>query len=697
MKILITGICLIMVTTAHVDGQSRLIDSLEQALKFHPKKDTIRLNILNDLSYYFSSQDPDKGLSVANEAITLATLLNADAKLSTAYNNKGINYNTKGDDSLAITNYESAMAIKKRIGDRKGIAIAMHNIGIIYFNRTDYENALDYQQRAYEIFRSIPYEKGMAATLNSTGIIFLYLADYPKSLAYYLKALKIYEQSHDEFNMANAFTNIGLVHDHALQFNKALDYFERAEKIFEKEDRDFELQNVLNNIGNTYDNAGQPAKALAYYDRAKEINKALGNNRGLASGLFNSAVVYYGMMKYRDALKNSEEALKIYRELDDKYGMATTLSFMAKNMLTTPPQILGQFGIPPAERYTRAIALQNEGLQLAVAAGLKKVQSDAWENLSAIYAATQQDRKALEAYKKHIELRDSMVNDDKKLEIARLTMQYDFNKKQMAAKIESDRKQDIARNALEKQTIIKNVTATAAIFIIFAAGISFIFYERKRKATSRAREAELRAEISEVEMKALRAQMNPHFIFNSLNSISDYISRNDFETADQYLTKFSVLIRMILENSEYREVALEDDLRALELYIQMEALRLKQKFTYSIKVDPAIDQGNTMVPPLLLQPFVENSIWHGLAPKGGKGNIIIEIKKEGNMISCTIEDDGAGIKEESNVFKKFLGMKITRSRIDMLNKLKKANASFDVVALPAGTRVEVRLPLSHSF
>lgn len=698
MKILLIGIYLVIFTIAQSNAQPRFIDSLEKELIRHPQKDTLRLNILNDLAYYYSSQDPSKGLLISDEAIALAKFLHDDAKLSAAYNNKGINYNTQGNDSLAIENYEKSMAIKKEIGDQKGMGVALHNIGIIYFNRSDYEKALDYQQHAYEIFKSIGLEKGMAAALNSTGVIYLYLSDYPKSLDYYLKALKINEQSHDEYNMANTFSNIGLVYDHSSQYNKALEFYTKAEKIFEKKGRQFELQNVLTNIGNTFDNSGQPAKALEYYESATEINKVLRNQRGIASGLVNSAIVYFGMKDYRHSLPKLEEALKMYKEMDDKYGMAITLAYLSKNYLNTPDQVLAQKNFITRNRLGKAIALQKEGLQLAIDAGLLKEQSDAWENLSVIYHTANEDSRALEAFKKHIELRDSVMNDDKKLEMTRLAMQYDFDKKQTVAQAEAQRKHTIVMNALEKQRIIRNVTATAAIIIIFAAGISLLFYERKRKATSRAVEAELRVEISDVEMKALRAQMNPHFIFNSLNSISDYISRNDYETADRYLTKFSVLIRTILENSEHKEVSLEDDLRALGLYMQLESLRVEQKFAYEVKVDPTIDQSNTLVPPLLLQPFVENSIWHGFAGKKVDGNILIEIEKHDEVLTCVIEDNGIGIKQDAAPLGKSLGMKITRSRIDILNKLKNANASFTVVSLPkGGTRVELKLPLIQSF
>ncbi len=225
-----------------------------------------------------------------------------------------------------------------------------------------------------------------------------------------------------------------------------------------------------------------------------------------------------------------------------------------------------------------------------------------------------------------------------------------------------------------------------------------------RDALEKQKEAELKSQVSDTEMKALRAQMNPHFIFNSLNSISDYIAKNNTKVADEYLTKFATLMRLVLENSEKKEVPLFEDLKALELYMQLETLRLKDKFTYEIEVDDTIDKENTMVPPLILQPFVENSIWHGIAKKQGIGNIFIHIKKEGEMVSCIVEDNGVGrqvtdgiIALKDNSGKRSLGMKITKERIDIINKVKNANAFVKLTDLEQGTRVEVKLPLELSF
>jgi LytS/YehU family sensor histidine kinase len=237
-----------------------------------------------------------------------------------------------------------------------------------------------------------------------------------------------------------------------------------------------------------------------------------------------------------------------------------------------------------------------------------------------------------------------------------------------------------------------------AVFLILAGFCGFVFYKRNRDITTQKNEAELQTQITDTEMKALRAQMNPHFIFNSLNSIADYIDNNQTKLASDFTIKFARLMRMVLENSEQKEIPLADDLKTLELYMKLESYRLQGKFDYDIQVDEAIDQENTLVPPLILQPFVENSIWHGVAKKNGKGHITVYIHQENDMLKCVVEDDGDGMKESTAAQeKKSVGMKITKARIDVINKLKNAGASMNVSNKRNGVRAEVRLPLELSF
>jgi putative methionine-R-sulfoxide reductase with GAF domain len=217
---------------------------------------------------------------------------------------------------------------------------------------------------------------------------------------------------------------------------------------------------------------------------------------------------------------------------------------------------------------------------------------------------------------------------------------------------------------------------------------------------------ETRQKMSEVEMQALRAQMNPHFIFNCLNSINRYIVKSDQVTASLYLTKFAKLIRLILDNSNSKNVILSNELDALKLYIDMEALRFDKKFSYEITLGPGVPADSIELPPLIIQPYVENAIWHGLLHMQTVGHLKIHISLPyENMLQCVIEDNGIGrakareLKSKSATTKKSLGMKLTENRISLLNRHAQLNASVEIIDLvkeeneAAGTKVILNIPI----
>lgn len=215
-----------------------------------------------------------------------------------------------------------------------------------------------------------------------------------------------------------------------------------------------------------------------------------------------------------------------------------------------------------------------------------------------------------------------------------------------------------------------------------------------------------RQKMTEVEMQALRAQMNPHFIFNCLNSINRYIVKSDQATASLYLTRFAKLIRLILDNSNSKNVILSNELEALKLYIEMEALRFDKKFIYHITVDDNLNIDSVELPPLIIQPYVENAIWHGLLHRDQDGMLDIHLRliKE-NILECIIEDNGVGrarareLRSKSATSRKSLGMKLTEDRLQLLNKHAELNAGIDILDLqhpdgtPAGTRVILTIPI----
>ncbi len=220
---------------------------------------------------------------------------------------------------------------------------------------------------------------------------------------------------------------------------------------------------------------------------------------------------------------------------------------------------------------------------------------------------------------------------------------------------------------------------------------------------------DLKTQIARARQQALQAQMNPHFIFNCLNSINGFILKNDSATASTFLIKFSKLIRLILEHSNEKLITLQSELDALKLYIEMETLRFEKKFIYEIKIDSNVMPELTMVPPLIFQPFVENSIWHGMLHKETAGELLIVIRRVKNMLECSIEDNGVG-REASESFKsktltqkKSLGLKLTKERLALLNEQESPGSSVTVIDLKdasgkaCGTKVVISISLENQL
>jgi tetratricopeptide (TPR) repeat protein len=241
-------------------------------------------------------------------------------------------------------------------------------------------------------------------------------------------------------------------------------------------------------------------------------------------------------------------------------------------------------------------------------------------------------------------------------------------------------------------------------FILLITFIGLLLF-RGSKLKDKRRLSELNRKVSEITQANLRQQMNPHFIFNTLNSIQYYMYQHDKIATNNYLTKFSTLMRKVLDNSRSTSVPLSDELIALNLYLELEKLRFRDKFEYSITIDDEIDPLMHRIPTMLIQPYVENSINHGLIPGEGKGLVSIDLKLKDGFILCTIEDNGIGRDASREMNKKrgenhnSLGTRITASRLDLVNELYGSDLKIVYYDLknekdePRGTKVEIHIPI----
>ncbi len=242
----------------------------------------------------------------------------------------------------------------------------------------------------------------------------------------------------------------------------------------------------------------------------------------------------------------------------------------------------------------------------------------------------------------------------------------------------------------------QTIWATVGLALLVVAIIYYLFTRRVRVIDRKAQEAlALQRQMNELENKALRAQMNPHFLFNTLNSINHYILNNDTKEASHYLTRFSKLVRLVLDNSRREYISLEKELEALNIYLELEMMRRNNEFDYSITVKPEVDASSFIVPPLILQPFVENAIWHGLSTISKDGFIeIIAAAVDDDGVCITIEDNGIGYKAPAAEAKKghsSFGMAGTRDRLTLMHPKNdyRIDTLHDEKGAPNGTRVSV--------
>ncbi len=236
--------------------------------------------------------------------------------------------------------------------------------------------------------------------------------------------------------------------------------------------------------------------------------------------------------------------------------------------------------------------------------------------------------------------------------------------------------------------------------ILLLAGITSLFINRVRKVRAKSR---LMNDILWYRQKALANQMDPHFVFNTLNSIQSYILTHDSSVSASYLSKFARLMRMILNSSEKQLISIYQEIESLRLYLELEAARLEERFEYSLVMDSSIEEMNYSIPPFIIQPFVENSIWHGLVNLDRPGWVQIDFRKEKNQLLVTVQDNGIGRRQAQTNTRRSIdsdskGILLVADRLKVLSKLYNADMTFSITDLyseqgePMGTRVEIRLP-----
>jgi tetratricopeptide (TPR) repeat protein len=529
---------------------------------------------------------------------------------------------------------------------------------------------------------------GKAKAWAWMGGIYANLGNYDSSYFYCSESLRIRQQMSDHSCVAYSFANMGHLYKIAGSNEDALYYYRLAFNYANTHAVDYYVTSLiyLEPIGNIYKALNRVDSSYYYLQRAIEVDP----DNKMKKISFGETLLKKGEID--SALLIFSKPIKHFREQNDKWDLMRVLLNVAK-----------VYQAKKADSEALQYAL--ESLSIAKQADAKQNILEAYKLLLALYNNLDKRDSAYFFLEKYTALKDSLVNTQFLWKLSNYKKQEDF-KRQLEELAFLDKENKIKEEKLHQEAKLKWILL-AGLLITALSGFmiykNLVLKRKHDKLESRHRQTELQHHITELEMQALRAQMSPHFIFNCLNSINRFILKNEMEAASNYLTKFSRLIRMVLTHSKKTFISLEDELEMLRLYLDMERLRFKDAFEYSIIFKNSVDVGNVFVPPLLLQPFAENAIWHGLMHKDGNGHLEIELSIDKKVLNCTITDDGVGrskaaeIKSNSVEKQKSMGLKITADRLALLNKDNEQPTSFNVEDIidnegkPAGTRVILKM------
>ncbi|MBL7915069.1 MAG: histidine kinase [Bacteroidia bacterium] len=560
---------------------------------------------------------------------------------------------------------------------------ARFNLLILYSDAlqyTDNAESVKSAKEALQLAKELNYRQGIVQAYRHLGALYLPKSDFTTSLDYAQKAIKEAIDIGDTITAQVIENNIAQIYAMMGDFEHAIPGFKKFYRAALHLGNEKSIAMAVNNIALCYLNLENLDSANLYLEQVIHYGEKLKDDQLLAYGYTNMGGLLDKKGQYKEAQKNFELALRLAEE-----NNFTEIIIQANTGLSEANFYLNN--------YEEASRFALQGIEMSKKAGVVQNQYEGYKLLTDIYKSQNKFKEALEAYQNFIILSDSMRVEGKK--------QIVIERKEQEFKRQIDRAYSDAKI---KETEMRNQYLFMLIAIIVVTFfISFLFYKRQRDARQIQKETALTLQISETELKALRSQMNPHFLNNAFISIQEFLRENKPDEAEKYLIQFSKLMRAVLNCSDKKEIPLSQDLQILEWYMQFENLRLDLPFIYHIDIDEKIDIENTYVPPLILQPMVENAIKHGLMPKQATGNIYIIIEQIEDTIHAIVEDDGVGRNLNKKVTEPMLknhqsmGMKITRERLNILNAMKNIHADLKIIDLtkdnkPSGTRVELTLP-----
>lgn len=566
----------------------------------------------------------------------------------------------------------------------EGECYALNALGTTFRNISHYEEAISMHTRALRISREVDNLEMEVLSLNMLGVVYRRMDAIRSALDYHKEALDLAEAETSpsleiERSIAVSQNSMGNIYLALKQYDLALEQFRKSLKIETKLDNQLGLAINNHNIGYAKEKQGFLSEALEYYEKSLTYNNKIESDIGRVICYNSIGKIYILQGDYQTALPIIDEALNKALEVNDQYYIAT--SYLNLGLIQLKK-----------EQYTISKENLNKALTIAKNYNLKSSEIEAYNYLSELHEKTGDLKTALAYYKDHIKLEETLTSERNLQYVNDLIIKYESEKKNNQIKeLASENEIVKLKLAQNRRTLILSFLGSILIAIIL-----FILH-RQRQLRNEKR-------IITLEQEMLRNQMNPHFIFNSLNSIKLYIINNEKENAVYYLNKFSKLIRKILVASTEKEISLEDELETMALYMNIENIRFSNEIKYNVTIAPNVNTSTIKVPSLILQPFLENAIWHGLSTKSDDKKIILNIEKNSdNYVSISITDNGIGretsnkIKNEKKLKRQSVGIAITKARLENFSKNFNDDYALEIIDLieegePKGTKVILNIP-----
>ncbi|HEX5652149.1 MAG TPA: histidine kinase [Chitinophagaceae bacterium] len=643
---------------------------------------------------------------------------------------------TRWDSSL----YYSKLAIEEasQQGYHAGLCKAhiIHGDGLLQFQRS--REGEKFFLEAIRLGEKYKLDTLLNMAHRRLGQSYWYQGKFQLAIDEISGTINFFRASRDTFQLINCFTSIGSIYNDWGNYEKGLEYSQQALKLSLEAKENDNTVHCYVMIGNLYAGIGDYQAAFESYHQAsnyldncndcyqKRLVNSMKGTLHRTLGNYDSSM-YYLLTAYKGNPTSTLTKLFIAETLiaQQRYDTALQVLLDLKKYHQQNGDGARYWQLSTAigaayygkGQFMNAIQFTRDGLQLGFQRGLKgQYILDALHLMSTIYKKLGQTDSALAYFESYAQMKDSVNSDRLKGQL------FEFKRiaedEKSLAQIELlKRQKEISEQQLKWQQrnarqnlFLKNILIAGIILMGLLSLIIFRNISLKRKnerLKNQQLQAQLQHKATELEMQALRAQMNPHFIFNCLSSINRFILKNETEAASDYLTRFSRLIRLVLVHSRSSLILLKDEIEMLKLYLDMEQLRFKNAFDYTISFSNSIDPETIYIPPLLLQPFCENAIWHGLMHKEGRGHLDIIMSLRQNQLKCIISDNGIGrvkameYKSRSGEMQKSLGLKITSERLALINEEKGVQTSYEIEdlvdndGLPAGTKVILSIRYSR--